>query len=97
MAKNKKTVSILIPCYNEEENVGPMREAKEDTYVFPKLELKKPNQDQEPLLNRRLYVVVDVDVERQTNLPISDGGGFINYRRAYYSCICCSNYMEATA
>ena len=23
----KKTVSILIPCYNEEENVGPMSEA----------------------------------------------------------------------
>lgn len=28
---------------------------KEDTYVFPKLEFGKPNQDQEPLLNRELY------------------------------------------
>lgn len=27
----------------------------EDTYVFPKLEFGKPNQDQEPLLDRRLY------------------------------------------
>ncbi len=27
----------------------------EDTYVFPKLEFGKPNQDQEPLLNRDLY------------------------------------------
>lgn len=28
---------------------------KEDTYVFPKLEFGKPNQDQEPLLDRKLY------------------------------------------
>ena len=27
----------------------------EDTYVFPKLEFGKPNQDQEPLLDRKLY------------------------------------------
>lgn len=27
----------------------------EDTYVFPKLEFGKPNQDQEPLLDRNLY------------------------------------------
>lgn len=27
----------------------------EDTYVFPKLEFGKPNQDQEPLLERKLY------------------------------------------
>lgn len=27
----------------------------EDTYVFPKLEFGKPNQDQEPLLDRELY------------------------------------------
>ena len=27
----------------------------EDTYVFPKLEFGKPNQDQEPLLDRTLY------------------------------------------
>lgn len=28
---------------------------KEDTYVFPKLEFGKPNQDQEPLLERGIY------------------------------------------
>lgn len=28
---------------------------KEDTYVFPKLEFGKPNQDQEPLIDRALY------------------------------------------
>jgi acetolactate synthase-1/2/3 large subunit len=28
---------------------------KEDTYVFPKLEFGKPNQDQEPLIDRELY------------------------------------------
>lgn len=28
---------------------------KENTYIFPKLEFGKPNQDQEPLLNRELY------------------------------------------
>ncbi len=27
----------------------------ENTYVFPKLEFGRPNQDQEPLLNRELY------------------------------------------
>ena len=27
----------------------------EDTYVFPKLEFGKPNQDQEPLIDRNLY------------------------------------------
>lgn len=30
-------------------------ELNENTYVFPKLEFGKPNQDQEPLLNRELY------------------------------------------
>ena len=28
---------------------------KENTYVFPKLEFGKPNQDQEPLIDRDLY------------------------------------------
>jgi acetolactate synthase-1/2/3 large subunit len=27
----------------------------QETYVFPKLEFGKPNQDQEPLLDRKLY------------------------------------------
>ena len=28
---------------------------EENTYVFPKLEFGKPNQDQEPLMVRKLY------------------------------------------
>ncbi len=28
---------------------------EEDTYVYPKLEYGKPNQDQEPLIDRNLY------------------------------------------
>ena len=28
---------------------------KENTYVFPKLEFGKPNDDQEPLIDRELY------------------------------------------
>ncbi|WP_026669537.1 thiamine pyrophosphate-binding protein [Butyrivibrio sp. AE3006] len=35
----------------------------EDTYVFPKLEFGKPNQDQEPLLDRALYnKIMDMSV-----------------------------------
>jgi acetolactate synthase-1/2/3 large subunit len=30
-------------------------ELKEDTYVFPKLKYGVPNQDQEPLLERKIY------------------------------------------
>lgn len=38
---------------------------KEDTYVFPKLEFGKPNQDQEPLLERKLYKEInDMDIGR---------------------------------
>lgn len=45
----------------------------EDTYVFPKLEFGKPNQDQEPLLNRELYhklmkLEVEYDKERIVNM-----------------------------
>ena len=28
---------------------------RQNTYVFPKLEFGKPNQDQEPLIERKLY------------------------------------------
>lgn len=38
---------------------------KEDTYVYPKLEFGKPNQDQEPLLERTLYNEInDMDIGR---------------------------------
>ncbi len=51
---------------------------KEDTYVFPKLEFGKPNQDQEPLLNRKLYNYL-MKLEKNDKLPpispCDDGGG----------------------
>lgn len=40
---NSKTPNVVEICLEEE------------TYVFPKLEFGKPNQDQEPLLDRKLY------------------------------------------
>lgn len=41
----------------------------ENTYVFPKLEYGKPNQDQEPLLDRNLYrQLMELDEERITNI-----------------------------
>lgn len=47
----------------------------EDTYVFPKLEFGKPNQDQEPLLERKLYnrlmQLGDIKMNKEKNL----GGG----------------------
>ena len=37
---------------------------EENTYVFPKLEFGKPNQDQEPLLDRSLYrELMELDIE----------------------------------
>ena len=51
-----KKISILIPCYNEEENVGPISEAVVETLVkmlngeeydkvinFPEIEVNKDN------------------------------------------------------
>lgn len=45
-----------IPCAFTESKAGIFEvDIKENTYVFPKLEFGKPNQDQEPLLDRALY------------------------------------------
>lgn len=44
----------------------------EDTYVFPKLEFGKPNQDQEPLIDRGLYeriMDMNADIMLPCNLP----------------------------
>lgn len=41
---------------------------KEDTYVFPKLEFGKPNQDQEPLIDRKLYNYI-IDLEPNNDIP----------------------------
>lgn len=47
----------------------------ENTYVFPKLEYGKPNQDQEPLLDRRLYKkLMDLDEDKIMNTQKISGG-----------------------
>lgn len=47
----------------------------EDTYVFPKLEFGKPNQDQEPLLNRKLYNYLMQLGDNDMNKTKIQGGG----------------------
>lgn len=47
--------SIDKTIFESDEPVFIEVKIKEDTYVFPKLEFGKPNQDQEPLLERKLY------------------------------------------
>ncbi len=47
--------SIDKAIFESDEPVFIEVKIKEDTYVFPKLEFGKPNQDQEPLLERKLY------------------------------------------
>ena len=51
----------------------------EDTYVFPKLEFGKPNQDQEPLLERMLYDELnEMDIERNDDMIKNNAGGGTN-------------------
>lgn len=61
-----KAYDISYVTYNSPDEVsdkfmkmeGPVMveiKLKEDTYVFPKLEYGKPNQDQEPLMDRQLF------------------------------------------
>ena len=47
----------------------------EDTYITPKLEFGKPNQDQEPLIDRSLYKNI-MDIQITPNR----GGGYRNYK-----------------
>ena len=47
----------------------------EDTYVFPKLEFGKPNQDQEPLMNRELYNHLMQLGDNDMNKTKIQGGG----------------------
>lgn len=51
---------------------------REDTYVYPKLEFGKPNQDQEPLLERTLYDEINsMDIERTDDMTEKlRGGGY---------------------
>ena len=47
--------SIDKAVFENDEPIFIEVKIKEETYVFPKLEFGKPNQDQEPLLERKLY------------------------------------------
>lgn len=45
----------MIPEFEDKDPLLVEILIEENTYVFPKLEFGKPNQDQEPLLDRKLY------------------------------------------
>lgn len=61
----KDIQSIDKNYFEDDEPVFIEIKIKEDTYVYPKLEFGKPNQDQEPLLKRALYDEINnMDVER---------------------------------
>ena len=47
----------------------------EETYVFPKLEFGKPNQDQEPLIDRELYMYLMNLGEDMEERQMYAGGG----------------------
>lgn len=64
----------------------------EDTYVFPKLEFGKPNQDQEPLLNRELYNhLMQLGDNDMNKAKIQGGGGYRTNKITYLY----SNYVAA--
>lgn len=53
--EDTKEIGSLDRILNDEEPAFIEIKIFEDTYVYPKLEYGKPNQDQEPLLERTLY------------------------------------------
>ncbi len=57
LSARKVTSLDEIEGLNLDDGVGELIEVllPQETYVFPKLEFGKPNQDQEPLLDRELY------------------------------------------
>ena len=64
IAKAYGIKSVCFDAKNIPENISEFENEEpllveiiinEDTYVFPKLEFGKPNQDQEPLLDRKLF------------------------------------------
>ena len=54
-AANSEEINCLDEILNSEGPAIIEVFLNENTYVFPKLEFGKPNQDQEPLLDRKLY------------------------------------------
>lgn len=71
--------SIDKMIFESDEPVFIEVKIKEDTYVFPKLEFGKPNQDQEPLLERKLYEEINnMDIERNADMIKNTRGGGTN-------------------
>ena len=71
--------SIDKTIFESDEPVFIEVKIKEDTYVFPKLEFGKPNQDQEPLLERMLYEEINnMDIGRTDNMFKNMRGGGTN-------------------
>ena len=50
---------------------------EEDTYVFPKLEYGKPNQDQEPLIDRTIYNEL-MELKEEDVMAMKDGKNLRN-------------------
>ena len=77
-----KKISILIPCYNEEENVGPISEAVVETlerdlpeYDYELVFIDNDSTDQtRPILRKICSVLWNVTVYRR--LRDQHGGGF---------------------
>ena len=55
-AKSEEEVETLTEVFTNSKPTIIEIKINEETYVFPKLEFGKPNQDQEPLLDRELYM-----------------------------------------
>lgn len=71
--------SIDKTIFESDEPVLLEVKIKENTYVFPKLEFGKPNQDQEPLLERKLYEEINnMDIGRTDNMFKNMRGGGTN-------------------
>ena len=80
-----------IPEFNDDLPVLVEVMINEDTYVFPKLEFGKPNQDQEPLLNRELYNHLMQLGDNDMNKAKIQGGGYRTNKITYLY----SNYVAA--
>lgn len=59
LVKDISEVDSLKECLTNNKPAIIEVQLFENTYVFPKLEYGKPNQDQEPLLNRELYIYLN--------------------------------------
>ena len=75
IVRNEFEINKLSDELTNEKPILIEVQLNENTYVFPKLEYGKPNQDQEPLLDRNLYYkLMNLDGDEEMN-EIKTGGG----------------------